>query len=48
MVRPTTEAKVIRVIDGKSAVDTSTQRDKLRKSTQESVVGNKMETGKKR
>lgn len=49
LVKPTTEAKVIRVIDGKSAVDNTIQKDKYKKApTVEAMGGNRIENGKRR
>lgn len=48
LVKPTSEAKVIRVIDGKSSVDTTQKDSRYRKPGATSDYGNRIESGKRR
>jgi|JI10StandDraft_1071094.scaffolds.fasta_scaffold1018662_1 hypothetical protein len=48
MIKPTSEAKVIRVIDGKSSVDTTQKDSRYRKPGATSDYGNRIESGKRK
>lgn len=48
MVKPTTEAKVIRVVDGKSSVESTQKPKRSGVSSSEALGGNKLEGSKRR